>query len=151
MSANGKLSPSELSKIPGGRLASGGPARSWLAMNYYIGRKTGVWLRPTGPNSSYRPYVKQVEFYNNYLAGKGALAARPGTSNHGWGKAVDVPTEQMQAQIRKYGHKFGWGIRGGKLSSDAPSESWHCTFHSYTPTARLWFAFRRRALKKKKK
>jgi hypothetical protein len=35
----------------------------------------------------------------------------------------------MQAAVRECGHEFGWGIRGGRLGSDAPSESWHCTWH----------------------
>jgi hypothetical protein len=35
----------------------------------------------------------------------------------------------MQAAVRDCGHRFGWGIRGGRLSSDAPSEAWHCTYH----------------------
>lgn len=120
-------------------------------MRYYIGRKHGVWLSPTGPNSSYRSYAKQVEFYNAYLAGRGPLAARPGTSNHGWGRAVDIPTAQMQAMVRRYGHRFGWGIAGGQLSSDAPSEPWHCTFRGpYTALARTWY-WRYRAAKRRKK
>jgi hypothetical protein len=40
-----------------------------------------------------------------------------------------MPTPAMQAAVRESGHQFGWGIRGGRLSSDAPSEAWHCTFH----------------------
>ena len=35
----------------------------------------------------------------------------------------------MQAAVRQCGHQFGWGIRGGRLASDAPSEAWHCTYH----------------------
>jgi hypothetical protein len=42
---------------------------------------------------------------------------------------VDLPTPAMQAAVRACGHEFGWGIRGGRLSSDAPSEAWHCTWH----------------------
>lgn len=138
--ANGKLKPSRLSAIPGGRLESGAAARSWLAMRYYIGRKTGdVWLTPTGPNSSYRTYAKQVEYWNNYQANRGPLAARPGYSNHGLGRAVDLPSAEMQGQVRRYGHRFGWGIAGGRLRSDAPSEAWHCTFRNFTPAAAYWF------------
>ena len=58
---NGRFPAKALSRIPEGRLASGGPARSWLAMRYYIGRKSGVCLTPTGPSSSYRPIAKQQE------------------------------------------------------------------------------------------
>lgn len=146
---NGQLPDSKLSKIPGGRLASGAPARSWLAMRWFVYKKTGVWLYPTGPWSSYRPLWKQQEFWKNYTSGKGPLAARPGTSNHGWGRAVDIPTQAQQAAVRKYGHWFGWGIAGGKLQSDAPSEPWHCTYRGpFTKRARLWYARYRIARKK---
>ena len=147
---NGRLPASALSPIPGGRLAKGAPARSWLAMRWYVHRKTGIWLYPTGPASSYRSLVKQQEFWSNYTNGKGPLAARPGTSNHGWGKAVDVPLPAQQAAVRKYGHLFGWGIAGGKLSSDAPSEAWHCTYRGpYTARARAWY-WRQRAARRGK-
>lgn len=151
--SNGKFPDSALTNIPGGRLASGAPARSYLAMRYFIGRKHGVWLTPTGPSSSYRSYAKQVEFYNNYTSGKGPLAARPGYSNHGVGRAVDLPSSQMQAMVRKYGHRFGWGIAGGRLSSDAMSEPWHMTFRGgsrLTARAAYWFA-RYKASKKRNK
>jgi len=138
---NGRFPAKALSRITGGQLAAGGPARSWLAMRYYIGRKSGIWLRPTGPNSSYRTYAKQVEYWNDYQAGRGPLSARPGYSNHGVGRAVDLPTGAMQGQVRRYGHLFGWGIAGGKLQSDAPSEEWHCThIGPYGPRSRYWFA-----------
>ncbi|CAB4197907.1 Peptidase M15B [uncultured Caudovirales phage] len=147
---NGKLPPSALQAIPFGRLAKGDPARSWLAMRYFIGRRKNLWIRPGGPNSSYRTYQKQVEFYNAYRNGSGPLAARPGTSNHGWGRAVDAADPQYQAAIRTVGHLFGWGIQGGQLSSDAMSESWHCTFVKMTPKARYWYARYRLARRKKK-
>jgi hypothetical protein len=40
-----------------------------------------------------------------------------------------MPTNAMQGAVREHGHNFGWGIRGGKLASDAPSEAWHSTYH----------------------
>jgi hypothetical protein len=128
---NGRLPASQLSAIPGGRLRKGAPARSWLAMRYFIAKKTGgkVWLRPTGPMSSYRTLAQQQILWNRYVSGKGALAARPGSSNHGSATraAVDVPTPEMQAAVRRWGHLFGWGIAGGQITSDAPNEPWHCT------------------------
>lgn len=150
MSANGQLPDSALSKIPGGRLKMGAPARSWLAMRYYIMRHyRGLAIVPTGPSSSYRTLAKQREFFANYQNGTGPLAARPGTSNHGLGLAVDVPTAQMQAAIRECGHLFGWGIRGGRLASDAPSEAWHCTYRGpYTRFARGWYWRRRLAIRR---
>jgi len=141
---NGRLPASALTAIPGGHLRKGTPARSWLAMRYYIGRKTGTWLIPSGPMSSYRTIQQQQELWRRYTNGTGALAARPGTSNHGsaTSAAVDVPTPAMQAAVRKYGHLFGWGIAGGKIPSDAMSEPWHCRLSSerMTPRATLWYA-----------
>lgn len=149
---NGRIPHYALTAIPGGRLLSGVPARSWLAMHYYLKTKKGIDLRPTGPNSSYRTYDTQVQFWNDYQAGRGPIAARPGTSLHGNGKAVDTPTPAMHAAIRKWGADFGWGIAGNRLGSDAPSESWHSVYRGgdkLTVKARFWFWRRRRALKRK--
>lgn len=149
---NGRIPHYALTAIPGGRLLSGVPARSWLAMHYYLKIKKGIDLRPTGPNSSYRTYDTQVQFWNDYQAGRGPIAARPGTSLHGNGKAVDTPTPAMHAAIRKWGADFGWGIAGNRLGSDAPSESWHSVYRGgdkLTVKARFWFWRRRRALKRK--
>ena len=90
-------------------------------MNAESQRKYGVTLRPTGSRSSYRPYADQLYFWNLYVSGRGNLAARPGTSNHGWGLAVDVATPQMRSIVDKIGAKYGWAKRW----SDAPSEWWH--------------------------
>jgi len=128
MPNNGQLPAGELVDIPGGRLRKDAGS-AWLAMRAYIGKNRGVWICPTSTRTAYRPYVDQEYFWSLYKRGQGALAARPGTSNHGWGIAVDLPTPAMQAAVREFGHQFGWGIRGGKLSSDAPSEAWHCTWH----------------------
>jgi len=151
MAANGRLPRSALQAIPGGRLRKGAPARSWLAMRYYIGRKTGVWIKPGGPNSSYRTFAAQQDFYRAYQNGSGALAARPGTSNHGWGLSVDCSSASGQKAIRTVGHLFGWGIQGGQLASDAPSERWHATFVAGRMNAksRYWYARYRLAVAKR--
>jgi hypothetical protein len=125
VSQNGRLPDSELAAIPGGRLRKDAAA-AWNAMRSYIGEKEGVWIVPTSRRCAYRPIADQQYFWDH----QPPLAARVGYSNHGWGIAVDLPTEAMKAAVRRHGHKFGWGIRGGKLSSDAPSEDWHCTFHT---------------------
>jgi hypothetical protein len=131
MSENGNLPAGELSPIPGGRLRNDAAA-AWLAMRSHIGKEKGVWICPTSQRTAYRSLADQQFFWNLYQSGRGALAERPGTSNHGWGIAVDLPTTAMQAAVREHGHTFGWGIKGGKLSSDAPSEAWHSTFHPGT-------------------
>lgn len=126
--ANGRLPNSALARIPGGRLRVDA-ARSYMAMREFIHRKEGIWIAPTSSRTAYRTFAEQVYFKNLQLYHGGALAAEPGYSNHGWGIAIDFPTYEMQAAVRKWGHLFGWGIRDGRLSSDAPSEDWHATFH----------------------
>lgn len=120
MYANGKIPSSALSPIPGGKLEHNAAA-AWNAMRAYIGKAHGVWIRPLGPNSSYRTYESQQYFWNLYQRGDGNVAARPGTSNHGWGKAVDVATQEMAALIRRYGSKFGWSWDEGRRAG----EWWH--------------------------
>src|SRR3954447_8659067 len=129
MANNGQLPSSELTPIPGGRLRKDA-AVAWLAMRAYIGKNRGVWICPTSVRTAYRPYADQQYFWDLYTRRRGALAARPGTSNHGWGIAVDLPTPAMQAAVRQYGHEFGWGIQNGGLSAAAPPGAWHCTSHT---------------------
>lgn len=89
-------------------------------------RKLGVELLPTGSRSSYRSYQQQVDLWNDYQAGRGNLAARPGTSNHGLGLAVDVASQAMRGMIDRIGRKYGWA----KDWSDAPSEWWHLKYRA---------------------
>jgi hypothetical protein len=120
MASNGRLPSSVLAAIPGGRLEKTAAA-SWNRMRSFIGNKTGVWIAPTSSRVSYRTYAEQQYFWNLYTSGRGNLAARPGTSNHGWGVAVDVATMTMARLINQHGASFGWQKRW----SDAPSEWWH--------------------------
>lgn len=119
--ANGKLPKSLLSPIPGGELRHDAAA-AWNAMDDYIFRKHGIHIRPAGPNSSNRSIAAQQAFWRIYQNG-GNVAAYPGTSNHGWGIAVDVQTTTMAYYIRKYGHKFGWSHAEGARVG----EWWHFT------------------------
>jgi hypothetical protein len=119
VSENGRLPPSELAPIQNGQLRRDA-AGAWNAMNVEA-RAKGTPLRPTGPRSSYRTYAQQVELYDLYRSGRGSLAAWPGTSNHGWGLAVDVASQDMRAMINRIGEPYGWA----KKWSDAQSEWWH--------------------------
>ena len=114
-------------------------------MRYFIGRRTGVWLRPSGPNDSYRPLSVQQAYWNAHRNGTMPQpVARPGYSRHGLGRAVDLPTAEMQRAVRIRGAEFGWGIAGslGGLYSDAPTEPWHAVMNGnkLTPKARWWYA-----------
>jgi hypothetical protein len=123
MAENGKLPASELSPIAQGELRND-CAAAWNALNVEA-RSLGCEIVPTGSKSSYRSYAQQVELYEVYLNG-GNLAAKPGTSNHGWGTAVDVATQDMRSMIDRIGAKYGYS----KSWSDAPSEWWHIVYQA---------------------
>lgn len=83
--------------------------------------KTEIY--PGGPDSAYRTYERQ-QYWREYWCSRGACgnAAVPGTSNHGWGLAVDLPSITMRTQaIDLVGKRFGWA----KEWSDAQHEWWH--------------------------
>lgn len=125
---NGQIPLSALTPIPGGHLRDDA-ARAWNDMRDFIGQRHGVWIAPRGSQSSYRTYAQQV-YWRNYWCnlGKCGNAAYPGTSNHGWGLAVDVLSPVMVSYIKLYGSRFGW------YWGEAPSEWWHVTYRGgYTP------------------
>jgi hypothetical protein len=63
--------------------------------------------------------------------GKVAMAF-PGTSNHGWGKAIDVSGDAFKRFIRNHGVEFGWSWYEGR----SVNENWHFT---YDPTRKeVW-------------
>lgn len=119
MAENGKLPAEALSPIAQGQLRHDAAA-AWNAMNAHA-RRLGGELYPTGSMSSYRTYAQQVYLYGEYQAGRGSLAATPGTSNHGWGLAVDLATPAMRSMVDRIGAEYGWA----KKWSDAQSEWWH--------------------------
>jgi LAS superfamily LD-carboxypeptidase LdcB/cell division protein FtsB len=86
--------------------------------------------RPICVTDSYRSYASQVDLY----ARKPNLAAHPGTSNHGWGTAVDlcggiqsfgtVTHEWMLVNAPLY----GWFHPGWAEPSGSRPEPWHWEF-----------------------
>ena len=97
-------------------------ASAWNSMRQDSLNNYGVDLYPGGPLSAYRTYDQQAALYQQYLDGTGAPANPPGTSEHNFGTAVDLPTEDMRSVIDSIGGAYGWG----KIS--APSEWWHVSF-----------------------
>lgn len=124
MATNGNLSSSSLRPIAGGGQLEPRAAAAWNAMAAYIYDKTGYKIAPNGPDSSYRSYNRQV-YWRNYWCSRGACgnAAVPGTSNHGWGLAVDTDDHAL---VNEYGAEFGWQ----KAWSDAAHEPWHFKYAS---------------------
>lgn len=118
-------------RLPSSALASVGYG-SWKLSTYCVDdykkmnaafKKHFGWnLEITGSMSAYRTYDQQVYLWNLYQSGKGNLAARPGTSNHGWGLAVDVRVAPYGSSeynwLNKYAPNYGFndGVRG---------EPWH--------------------------
>ena len=115
MPANGRLTAAELSPIPGGELANEAAA-AWNAGPAKAG------LMPLGDRSSYRTYAEQEYFWDLWQSGDGNLAAFPGTSNHGWGTAVDLRDPWMREWIDEHGHEYGWE------KTEAMSEWWHVNY-----------------------
>ena len=119
--ANGMLNPSRLVTIaPTGKITSQHKLNAEAAKSYNdmkaAAEKDGIsW----GISDSYRDYDQQVDVAQRKgLYNSGGLAAVPGTSNHGWGSALDLelnPAAQawLQANAAKYGF------------SNIPKEPWH--------------------------
>lgn len=152
--SNGNLRSSALAPIT--TAANGEQARlrrdaaaAFMAMNAESQRRFGVTLQAPSARVAYRTVAEQQHFWDLYVSGRGALAARPGTSNHGWGLAIDLATPQMRKIVDSIGAKYGWA----KAWSDAPGEWWHLTWRQgkypavtdarwagYTVSERRWIA-----------
>jgi LAS superfamily LD-carboxypeptidase LdcB len=72
----------------------------------------------------YRPYEDQVRLARELgLYSEGGLAAQPGTSQHGWGRAVDLELDDRGiAWMRDNAWKYGF-------KETVPREPWHWEFH----------------------
>jgi hypothetical protein len=120
---NGVFTDANTDPIPGGRLWVEAAA-SWNAMRAaYIatGGHPGDFV-PAGPASSARSIAQQEVFWHAHQVNPRApVAAFPGTSNHGWGIAVDVKTKVAAAWILTHGARYGWSWDEGKRVG----EWWH--------------------------
>ncbi|WP_245873519.1 D-alanyl-D-alanine carboxypeptidase family protein [Brevibacterium ihuae] len=88
--------------------------------------------RPVSVTDSYRDYETQVVLKRR----KGRMAATPGTSNHGWGLAVDLGgginsfgTVQHE-WMRSNGPRFGWIHPSWARSGGSLPEPWHWEFRA---------------------
>ncbi|MPY78716.1 MAG: D-alanyl-D-alanine carboxypeptidase [Actinophytocola sp.] len=122
---NGLIPPSALCGIGiGGHALRCDAAQSFVAMSRAYAAATGSGLCVT---DSYRSFPAQVDLYRR----KPSLAAVPGTSNHGWGVAMDMcggvesfgsaAHRWMQANAPAFGwiHPY-WARQGG-----GREEPWH--------------------------
>lgn len=89
---------------------------------------------PIRASDCYRDYAGQV-YWRDYWCARGhcEYAAVPGTSNHGWGRAVDlgVPGSSMSfdsptyAWLKANAWKYGWNHPGWAEPDGAAPEPWH--------------------------
>jgi hypothetical protein len=138
---NGRIPLSSLERIHHPSLAcylEENAAHAFEAMRQASLKSFGTDLYPLGAASAYRNYSQQVYFWDLYKAGKGAAAAYPGTSNHGWGKAIDFATSRMWWVLSQLAGNFGWSHAEGLRVHEA----WHWVYvgGSYpAPKDPLWF------------
>lgn len=123
--SNGLIPASALCPIIGGGMLRADAAAAFNKMSQAYARTFGS---PLCVNASYRPYSRQVQLF----ASTPSLAAVPGTSNHGWGLAVD-----LGCGVQNYGSAqfrwmtanagaYGWVHPAWALRN--PFEPWHWEF-----------------------
>lgn len=126
--SNGKIDPSLLVEIPWapGEYLWGPALKDLTALNDAYRARFGTNL---GIVDAYRDYSGQQAAYHQYGPSR---AAKPGTSNHGWARAIDVAIKGYNTEQYKWlianGPIHGWDnpsyFREGNNSSLA-DEYWH--------------------------
>jgi hypothetical protein len=132
--ANGRIPAAVLCDLefaPGHMLRCDAAERLTV-LNKRFERKFGYSIPIT---DSYRSYVEQIS-----LAGsKPHLAAVPGTSNHGWGLAVDLSNPISSGASPEYtwlrvnGPDYGWDNPSWARLGGAKPEPWHFEFFAAGP------------------
>jgi zinc D-Ala-D-Ala carboxypeptidase len=121
---NGKVPASALKQVgpTGHRLWA--PAATSLETMITAARRDGVNI---GITDSYRSYAEQVDLADRKgLYSQGGLAATPGTSDHGWGLAVDLDLDNRALTwMRANAGRFGF-------AENTPREPWHWVFEPKT-------------------
>jgi zinc D-Ala-D-Ala carboxypeptidase len=122
---NGRVSAQELCRLPGTSHALHHDAvTGWWELDRAFARRFGKGLCIT---DSYRSYEAQTAVY----ASKPGLAAVPGTSNHGWGIALDLCGgvesyySEEHSWLRRHGPSFGWDNPSWAREGGSLPEPWH--------------------------
>jgi flagellum-specific peptidoglycan hydrolase FlgJ len=136
---NGRLTAGELVSIGNGMKLEPAAAADYLKMEK-AANADGVQFNVT---DAYRTYeIQDIIFdwdrYNRTgekkKKGTNTAAALPGTSNHGWGKAIDVFPATAQQWIKKNGYKYNWSWYEGK----SVGEPWHFTWTTDSSKLKEW-------------
>ena len=117
---NGRIPAEALVEIGVGRHRLHGPAADAFVGMRAEAEAQGIDI---GITDSYRPLDVQERLVEEKgLYSQGGLAARPGTSNHGWGLSVDLDLDaDALAWMRGNAWRFGF-------VEDVPREPWHWTY-----------------------
>lgn len=99
---NGRIPSDALASIGGGHKLESTAAEAWQDM-VAAAKAEGVDLTLT---DSYRSFDAQVSARKR--KGHKVATATPGTSIHGWGKAIDVAGDDARRWIQENGESFGW-------------------------------------------
>ncbi len=118
---NGRIPSEALQAIGIGQHRMWGPAADAFVAMRAAAAADGVEI---GVTDSYRSYAQQVELAERKgLYRDGGYAAAPGTSQHGWGLALDVDvTPSGLAWMRANAARFGF-------VEAVPREPWHWEYH----------------------
>jgi zinc D-Ala-D-Ala carboxypeptidase len=122
---NGKIPANALGKVGNTGHKLWAPAAQSLNQMIADAKAQGVHI---GITDSYRPFEEQVDLARRKgLYSQGGLAAKPGTSEHGWGMATDLDlNSKAQTWMRANGEKYGF-------HENVPREPWHWAYRP--PTA----------------
>jgi LAS superfamily LD-carboxypeptidase LdcB len=117
---NGKIPSSALEQVGTTRHKLWAPAAESLTKMIDDAKKDGVHI---GITDSYRPYTEQVDLARRKgLYSQGGLAAKPGTSEHGWGMATDLDLNSSALSwMKQNGEKYGF-------VNNVARESWHWAY-----------------------
>jgi hypothetical protein len=131
--ANGYIDTADMCELwMGGHYLRADAAVALAELNVAYRKQFGTSISIT---DSYRSYRQQV----SVRARKPGLAARPGTSQHGWGLAVDLAGGVQNADVhyrwlRANAPKFGWDNPAWARSGGAgPYEPWHWEYVAGQP------------------
>lgn len=124
---NGSIPDSALSPIDSqGHKLEHTAAVKFLAMQAAMLATLGrtITVAP-GADSAMRTLAQQQADYDLYINHHGNVAAVPGTSNHGWGRAVDITGYEVHddvwAWLLAHAAEYGYSHATGALSG----ERWH--------------------------
>lgn len=121
---NGRIPASLMTEVASGHRLESSAAEQWSAMRE-AAAADGVNLSLT---DSYRSYDAQVAVRRD--KGHVVATATPGTSVHGWGRAVDanVNDPETLAWLRENAGRFGWVNPAWAQREGKSYEPWHWEF-----------------------